>query len=83
MKLVTVARYDQMPLAYIAKGRLEVEGIPCLIVDENLVQAGWFYSLAVGGIKLQVDAEFVSRARTVLGTDYSANLPGSEDELEA
>lgn len=83
MKLVTVAQYDQMPLAYIAKGRLEAEGIPCLIADENLVQADWFYSLAVGGIKVQVEEEFVSRARTVLGTDYSASLPDSEDELEA
>lgn len=83
MNFVTVAQFDNMPLAYIAKGRLEAEGIPCFIADENLVQADWFYSLAVGGIKVQVEREFVARARTVLGTDYSANLPDSENELEA
>ncbi len=83
MKLVTVAQFDLMPLAHIAKGSLEAEGIPCHIADEHLVQTDWLYSIAVGGIKLQVDEEFVSRARTVLGTDYSASLPDSEDELEA
>lgn len=83
MKLVTVARFDLMPLAHIAKGRLEAEGIPCSLMDENLVQTDWLYSIAVGGIKLQVDEEFAARAHVILATDYSANLPGAEDELEA
>lgn len=83
MRLVTVATYDLMPYAHIAKGRLEAEGIPCVLADEHLVQADWLYSPAVGGIKLQVEAEFAARARIVLDTDYSASLPGADDELEA
>lgn len=82
MKLVTVARFDLMPLAHIAKGSLEAEGIPCHIADEHLVQTDWLYSIAVGGIKLQVDEEFAERALAVLATDYSSDLPGTEDELE-
>ncbi|MCL5668981.1 MAG: DUF2007 domain-containing protein [Gammaproteobacteria bacterium] len=83
MKLVTVATYDLMPYAHIAKGRLEAEGIPSFLADEHLVQADWLYSPAVGGIKLQVEAEFAARAHAVLGTDYSVNLPDAGDELKA
>ncbi|RJQ49565.1 MAG: hypothetical protein C4528_00130 [Gammaproteobacteria bacterium] len=83
MKLVTVATYDLMPYAHIAKGRLEAEGIPAVLADEHLVQADWLYSPAVGGIKLQVEAEFAGRARAVLDADYSSSLPDSGDEFEA
>lgn len=74
MELVTVAAYDTMPMAHIAMGRLRAEGIPCLLCDEHLVQTDWLYSIAVGGIKLQVSAEYVGQALRVLATDYSAEL---------
>lgn len=74
MELVTVATFDNMPAAHIAKGRLETEGIPCWLKDEYLGQTDWLYNIAVGWIKLQVDAAHVERARAILDTDYSDRL---------
>ena len=71
-----IARFDTMPEAHIAMGRLEAEGIEAWLADEHLVQTDWLYSIAVGGIKLQVNAEDAQRALEILNTDYS-------DELES
>ena len=70
----TIATFDFLPQAEIVRGRLLVEGIDCHLVDQHLVQASWLYSPAVGGIKLQVQAEDVLRAQAILAQDYSAEL---------
>jgi len=74
VELTTVATFDNMPAAHIAKGRLEAEGIPCWLQDENLVQTDWLYNIAVGGIKLQVETRYAERARVILDTDYSDDV---------
>jgi hypothetical protein len=74
MQTVTIARYDTMPEAHIALGRLEAEGIEAWLADENLVQTDWLYSIAVGGIKLQVRSEDAGRASEILTADYSDAL---------
>lgn len=74
MALVTVATFDLMPDAHIALGRLQAEGIECWLADENLVQTDWLYSIAVGGIKLQVRQIDAERAREALSRDYSDQL---------
>ena len=71
---VIVARFDTMPEAHIAMGRLEAEGIEAWLADEHLVQTDWLYSIAVGGIKLQVRPEQAQRAMQILDTDYSGEL---------
>jgi hypothetical protein len=78
--MVTVAAYDDMPSAHIAMGRLRAEGIECWLADENLVQTDWLYSIAVGGIKLQVDRKYATWAAEILATDYSAELSALDDE---
>src|SRR3569623_306975 len=79
MELVTVATFDNMPAAHIAKDRLEIEGIPCWLKDEHLGQTDWLYNIAVGWIKLQVDAAHGMRARAILDTDYSDQLRAEGD----
>ena len=79
MELTTIATFDNMPAAHIAKGRLEAEGIPSWLMDENLVQTDWLYNIAVGGIKLQVEPHYAKRARTILDTDYSADMDEQGD----
>ena len=79
MKVTTVATFDNMPAAYIAKGRLEAEGIPCWLKDENLGQTDWLYNIAVGWIKLQVAPHNVERARVILSTDYSDRIDSRDD----
>lgn len=59
-RLITVATFSQPTEAHILKGRLEAEGIPCFLGDEHIIAAQPLYSVAVGGVKLQVtegDAE--------------------------
>ncbi|WP_126457041.1 putative signal transducing protein [Sulfuriflexus mobilis] len=75
---VIVARFDSMPEAHIAMGRLQAEGIEAWLADEHLVQTDWLYSIAVGGIKLQVRPEQTQRALEILNTDYSSELEAED-----
>ena len=68
---VTVARFDTMPEAHIALGRLRAAGLSCNLMDEHLVQTDWLYSIAVGGIKLRVQQADLERAIAELELDYS------------
>jgi hypothetical protein len=79
VELTTIATFDNMPSAHIAKGRLEAEGIPCWLKDENLGQTDWLYNIAVGWIKLQVEPHHVLRAREILATDYSDDVDMRDD----
>jgi len=70
--VVTIATFDMMPDAHIALGRLRAEGIEARLADEHLVQTDWLYSIAVGGIKLQVAETSVHRALEILARDDSS-----------
>ena len=72
--MVTIATFDFVTDAEIVRGRLLAEGIHSDLVDQHLVQTDWLYSIAVGGIKLQVAEPDVARALAVLAHDYSAEL---------
>lgn len=72
--MITVATFDFLPQAEIARGRLRAEGIAAELADQNLVQTDWLYSIAVGGIKLKVRAADAARAQAILEHDYSADL---------
>ena len=58
--------YRDIPDAYISKGKLEDENIICLIRDEYTVQMNWFYSNAIGGVKLYVKEEEYEKAKSIL-----------------
>jgi hypothetical protein len=77
--IVTVATFDFLPDAEIAKGRLLTEGIQCRLADQHLVQTDWLYSIAVGGIKVQVQAQDADRARAILEQDFSHDLDDLSD----
>ncbi|MDX5418448.1 MAG: DUF2007 domain-containing protein [Hymenobacteraceae bacterium] len=66
-RLVTVATFSQPTEAYILKGRLEAEGIPCFLGDEHIIAAQPLYSVAVGGVKLQVTEGDEEEAREMIG----------------
>ncbi|MDH4036165.1 MAG: DUF2007 domain-containing protein [Candidatus Krumholzibacteria bacterium] len=63
---VTVASFNQPIEAHLARTRLEAEGIPCVVGDENLVRVYAFLSNAVGGVKLKVPAYAAEQARAAL-----------------
>ena len=66
MQLITVCTFSDITEAYIAKGRLEIEGVPCYIMDENISVLRPSLALALGGIKLQVEASQVEKALAIL-----------------
>lgn len=62
----TIASFTSPWDAHIAKGRLEVEGIPVFIAHEHHVWAGWIYSQALGGVKLQVPMSRMAEAERIV-----------------
>jgi hypothetical protein len=52
--------------AQIVRGALEAEGITCFLPDEQTAGQLWHLSRALGGIRVEVRAEDLDRARAVL-----------------
>jgi hypothetical protein len=81
MRLVTIASFTDPHAAYLAKARLEAEGIHAFVADDALVQMNWLYSAAIGGVKVQVDENDERDAARILNEDHRAELT-SNDEAE-
>jgi hypothetical protein len=64
--MITIKRFDNAVEAYLLKSRLQNEGIPAFIVDENIVTLMPLYSNLVGGVKLCVSELDVEIATKVL-----------------
>jgi hypothetical protein len=76
-ELIVLARYNDVPDAELARGELEANGIPAFVFDENMVGAQWFYSLAMGGMRLMVRARDAAEAAEILGLE-----PVHDEEFE-
>ena len=72
--LVTIRQFRDLPQALLAKGCLESAGIQCALTDDNMVRMDWFYSNAIGGIKLLVKAEDASDAEQLLSQPIPERL---------
>ena len=65
-KIITIYHFNLASEAMIVRGRLESEGIPCMIQNELISQIAPFYSDNFGGIKLQVNESDVPQAMEIL-----------------
>jgi len=74
LELITIRRFRDLPEAVLAKGMLHSAGIECFLEDDNIVRMDWFYSNAVGGIKLQVSPEDVASAIEILQQPIPENF---------
>jgi hypothetical protein len=63
---VVIRQFRDLPEALLAKGSLDSAGIESALVDDNVVRLDWFWSNAVGGVKLMVDREEAAEAEEVL-----------------
>lgn len=72
--LKTIASYRDLPLAELAKAKLESEGIACHLLNKYHVGVNWMYSEALGGVKVQVRAEDFKLAQEILNEDQSSYL---------
>lgn len=64
--LVTIATFSFPHEAHLAKAQLDAFGIPSFIADEHTINMQWLYSNAMGGVRLQVPAEFAAQAKEAL-----------------
>ena len=64
--LVMVARLSTPAEAEMLRGRLEVEGVPAIVVDAHTVQALALFALAVGGVRVLVPASYADRAMAIV-----------------
>jgi hypothetical protein len=80
--LVTIATYPSPIEAHIFAGRLEAEGIPCVLEDEHIVAANWLYSNAVGGVKLRVRRDQAESAVAILQQMEPAGEDGTLDSCD-
>jgi predicted RNA-binding Zn-ribbon protein involved in translation (DUF1610 family) len=78
---VVVGRFREPHLAYLAKGKLESEGIHAAVRDEYTAGIQWLHSDAIGGVKLAVAEPDAERAIAVLREDHSAEVLDDEDTL--
>lgn len=74
----TVATFSFPYEAHIARARLQAEGVPAFVADENTINMQWLYSDALGGVRVQVPAEHLTKAREILAHDYSADLEAEQ-----
>lgn len=80
--LITLWRYRDLPEALIAYSKLHAEGFDCFLADDNVVRLNWFWSNAIGGVRLQVRADDGESAIAVLAQEipdsFSAEEVGEE-----
>lgn len=77
--MITIKTFMNPIEANIIKGRLESQGIPTMLLDENTVNTYWLYAQAIGGIRMQVKEEDVEHALAILKEDQ-AKMYLLEDE---
>lgn len=71
---VTIARYRDMPEAFVARSVLESAGVACILRDENTVRMDWLWSNLIGGMRLQVAAKDEAAAREFLSQPIPPNF---------
>lgn len=82
--IVTLVRFGELPAAQLLCGRLESEGIECLIPDEIMAAQTWHLNRAIGGIRVQVRQSDLARAKQILeqpGLAEDAALAASAENL--
>ena len=65
-KIVILRRYTSAPEALVAKSVLDSADIECFLRDENMIRMDWFWSNALGGVKLCVRDEDAEEAAALL-----------------
>lgn len=81
--LVTVATFPEAIEAHIYRNRLENEGIPCAIADENVVSNQPWHSIAYGGVKLRVRAQDQEKALAIINEIRSGAAETATEEDDA
>ena len=78
-KFYTIASFEYPADVQILKGKLESEGIPVFLRDENTINSDPLISGAIGGVKLQVYTEDKEKALAIYNEirAYAVNDDGN------
>ncbi len=79
--LVLIDRFRDLTAAQLAQGALESAGIDAVLRDENVVRLDWFYSNAIGGIRLEVDRENAEAAAEILNQQVPSSFEANGEEF--
>lgn len=69
----TVATFQKVEDAYLFRAFLESEGIGAHVFDENFSQLCWYYTQAIGGVRVVVPHNDLERASDLF-RDYQARI---------
>ena len=78
---VKIGKFRDLPLAELAKAKLESEKIYCHLAWKHHIGINWMYSQALGGVGLYVRKQDENIARTILDTDESQYLSKIADQF--
>lgn len=78
---VEIAEYRDLPIAELAKAKLDSEGVACYLTNKQYVGMNWLYSQAIGGVKLFVKKRDENMAKSILETDESEYIAAMEDQF--
>jgi len=71
MGLITIKTFPNAIEAHLLRTKLESEGIPCFVFDENIIGMNPFFNIAVGGVKLKIDDRDEARVKLLLETEFN------------
>lgn len=77
---VTVARSLIPADLYVLRARLEGDGIPSFVIDDNIVRMNSLWSVAVGGARLLVPQPLAAEAKEIIGLLRAGRFAIGEDE---
>ena len=80
--LTTIDHYLNPIEAHIVKGRIEAEGVSAYIQHQHHIWAKWTLSLALGYVKIQVNANDVTAANTILDKLRAGDYALPDDEAD-
>lgn len=69
-----VENFTDLPLAELAKSKLESENVYCCLQNKYHASLKWQVGNALGGIRVLVRSEDYDKAKTILDNDESALL---------
>lgn len=82
-KIITFGSYYDPMLAHIIKTKLEANGVPCFIADENTAVMNPFYNQAIGGVKVRIFERDLVRSNLIIKEDTeSLNQDNFEIDYE-
>lgn len=64
--MITFATFSKPEEAHMLRLRLEAGGVDAVLLDENMVQMDWFFSNAIGGVRVGIAEDDLERAREIL-----------------